>query len=131
MDLPPEITHRRLLITMAVVILVETAIGFTLFSAKAGSGVLIGGVLAFANYYWQRRSLKAIFDRAIQGDQARFLAVRYISRYVVIGAAVSIVYLTDLAGTFPKEPPSIPVIWLVFGNLAPSAPFGKVVALPF
>jgi len=42
-----------------------------------------------------------------------------------------IVYLTDLAGTFPKEPPSIPVIWLAFGNLAPSAPFGKVVALPF
>jgi predicted metal-dependent peptidase len=42
-----------------------------------------------------------------------------------------IVYLTDLEGTFPNEPPSIPVIWLVFGNLAPSAPFGKVVSLPF
>jgi predicted metal-dependent peptidase len=42
-----------------------------------------------------------------------------------------VVYLTDLEGAFPNEPPSMPVIWLVFGNPAPSAPFGKVVALPF
>jgi predicted metal-dependent peptidase len=42
-----------------------------------------------------------------------------------------VVYLTDLEGAFPNEPPSMHVIWLVFGNPAPSAPFGKVVALPF
>ena len=44
-----------------------------------------------------------------------------------------IVYLTDLDGTFPAEPPPIPVIWLVFGQplSMPEAPFGRVVPLPF
>ncbi|HEY6320350.1 MAG TPA: VWA-like domain-containing protein [Thermoanaerobaculia bacterium] len=44
-----------------------------------------------------------------------------------------IVYLTDLEGRFPAEPPPIPIIWLVFGQpLSPrQAPFGKVVLLPY
>jgi predicted metal-dependent peptidase len=44
-----------------------------------------------------------------------------------------IVYLTDLEGSFPVEPPPIPVIWLVFGQplSTPRAPFGKVVLLPY
>jgi hypothetical protein len=43
------------------------------------------------------------------------------------------VYLTDLDGTFPDEPPPMPVIWLVFGQplAAPVAPFGKVLQLPY
>jgi predicted metal-dependent peptidase len=44
-----------------------------------------------------------------------------------------IVYLTDLEGTFPAEPPPIPVLWLVFGQplTPPRAPFGNVVLLPY
>jgi predicted metal-dependent peptidase len=44
-----------------------------------------------------------------------------------------VVYLTDLEGSFPKEPPHRPVIWLVFGQPLemPVAPFGKVVLLPY
>jgi predicted metal-dependent peptidase len=44
-----------------------------------------------------------------------------------------VVYLTDLAGHFPDEPPRSPVIWLVFGQplTTPAAPFGKVVMLPY
>ena len=44
-----------------------------------------------------------------------------------------IVYLTDLEGTFPEQPPAIPVLWLVFGQplTVPEAPFGGVVSLPF
>ncbi len=44
-----------------------------------------------------------------------------------------VVYLTDLHGRFPDEPPPMPVIWLVFGQplRTPAAPFGKVVLLPY
>jgi predicted metal-dependent peptidase len=42
-----------------------------------------------------------------------------------------VVYLTDLYGSFPEEPPTMPVIWLVFGNAEPKAPFGRVVPLPY
>src|SRR5258706_3413578 len=83
----PEISHRRILFEMAGVIIAGTLAGFAFFSAKAGFGVLIGGVLSFANYFWQKNSIKAIFDRAIHGEKARFLAIRYILRYVVLGAA--------------------------------------------
>jgi predicted metal-dependent peptidase len=44
-----------------------------------------------------------------------------------------VVYLTDLCGSFPQEPPEMPVLWLVFGQPleTPVPPFGKVVVLPF
>ena len=41
-----------------------------------------------------------------------------------------LIYLTDMAGTFPEHEPDYPVIW---GNIEPSvttAPFGKVVMIP-
>jgi predicted metal-dependent peptidase len=44
----------------------------------------------------------------------------------------AIIYLTDLCGFFPIYPPSSPVIWLVYHAYRKlTAPFGKVVELPF
>ena len=98
--LPPEISHRRILLEMASVIVVGALAGFALFSAQAGFGVLIGGVLSFANYFWQKYSLKAIFDRAVGGKRTRFLAARYILRYVVLAAVVAIIYLTETVSIY-------------------------------
>jgi predicted metal-dependent peptidase len=39
-----------------------------------------------------------------------------------------LVYLTDLDGTFPDEPPPYPVIWVVVGE-SREVPFGEVVAV--
>lgn len=85
---------------MAGVVAAGSAAGFVFFSARAGLGVLIGGILAFGNYYWQKRVLKAIFDRAVLGEKSRFLAVRYILRYVVIAAALAAVYLSDTVSIY-------------------------------
>jgi len=89
------ISHRGILTKMAAVIALGTTAGFAFVSLKAGAGVLIGGILAFANYFWQKHSLKAIFDKAIDGKPSRFLALRYILRYAVLGAALMAIYLTD------------------------------------
>ena len=97
---PPPISHRRILIEMAAIVFFGSLAGTVFVSAKVGFGVLIGGVLAFANYFWQRRSLKAIFDRAAEGEKSRFLAARYILRYVVLGVALAIVYLTDTVSIY-------------------------------
>ena len=94
-QMPPEISHRRILFEMAGLIIAETLVGFAFFSAKTGFGVLIGGVLAFANYFWQKHSIKTIFNRAIAGEKSRFLAARYILRYVVLGAALAGIYLAQ------------------------------------
>jgi hypothetical protein len=89
------ISHRRLLVGMAVILIIGMIAGFGFFSPRAGFGVLIGGLLSFANYLWQKQSLKAIFDRAIHGERSRFLALKYILRYVVLGAGLTLIYLTN------------------------------------
>jgi hypothetical protein len=94
------ISHRGILIKMAIVIAVGSVVGFAFFSAKAGLGVLVGGVLGFANYFWQKHSLKAIFDRAIEGKKSRFLAARFILRYVVIAAALTAIYFTETVSIY-------------------------------
>src|SRR5438067_8461981 len=99
-DVPGLMSHRGILTKMIAVIVLGSVAGFTLISVKAGSGVLIGGVLAFANYFWQRHSLKAIFDRSFDGKRPRFLALKYILRYVVLGAAVMLIYLSDAVSIF-------------------------------
>jgi hypothetical protein len=94
------ISHRSILIKMAMVIAIGAIVGFVFFSSKAGSGVLVGGALGFANYFWQRHSLKAIFDRAVAGKRTRFLAARYILRYVVIGLALTAIYFTETVSIY-------------------------------
>ena len=94
------ISHRRILTKMAAVIVAGSTIGFAFFSWREGFGVLVGGVLGFANYFWQKHSLKAIFDRAIKGKRSRFLAARYILRYVMIGAALTAVYFTETVSIY-------------------------------
>ena len=94
------VSHRGILVKMMAVIAAGSVVGFAFFSARAGIGVLVGGVLGFANYFWQKHSLKAIFDRAVEGKKTRFLAARYILRYVVIGGALAITYFTSTVSIY-------------------------------
>lgn len=98
---PPSsvvISDRRLLIKMAVLGLTGTVIGSVAADIRFGIGVFFGGLLAFLNYLWLRRSTASIFEKALQGTPARFVAVGYISRYVVIALVVAAVYFS---GTLP------------------------------
>lgn len=94
------ISHRRILYEMAGVISVGTLAGFAFISGSVGFGVFVGGILAYANYFWQKHSLKAIFDRAVDGKKTPFLELRYILRYVVLGAALMIIYLSQTVSIF-------------------------------
>jgi hypothetical protein len=97
---PPKGSHRRILTQMAVIVVVGSVAGFAFVSWKVGLGVLVGGVMAFANYYWQRHSIKAIFDRAVTGTNVRFLAARYVLRYVVLGLAMALIYLSGFVSIY-------------------------------
>jgi hypothetical protein len=98
-----NISHRRLLIEMAVLIAVGTFAGFIFAGVRFGFGVLFGGALAFLNYYWLKRSTAAIFDKALSGVGARFVSLRFIGRYVAIGAVI-------LAVHFSGSMPAVAVI---------------------
>lgn len=90
-----EMSHRRILILMAVLVVLGSLAGFVFHSIRFGTGILIGGLLAFANYYWLKRSLKAIFERAKEGGKPRLFAFGYIIRYVVFGFVVGMIYLSQ------------------------------------
>jgi hypothetical protein len=92
-----SISNRQLLIEMAAIIAIGTILGFFAVSLKFAIGVVIGGGLAFLNYLWLRRSLRSIFELAAAGGRPGLMAGRYILRYVVIGLALLVIYLTDAA----------------------------------
>ena len=89
-----SISHHRLLIEMAVLIAVGAVIGFIFGGARFGLGVLFGGLLAFLNYYWLKRSTAAIFEKAFSGGSGRFLSIRFISRYLALGVVILAVHFS-------------------------------------
>ncbi len=103
-DLEPVVTaeqaimplsHRRILVIMAVIGLAGSLGGAIFASAGFGAGLFIGSLLAFVNYYWLKVSLKKIFDLAAEtGERPRLLALKYFARYLVLGAIVAILYAT-------------------------------------
>jgi len=99
-DEPTNITisNRRLLVEMAVLILAGAFAGFIFGGWRFGSGVLFGGMLAFANYYWLKRSTAAIFNSAAMGLGAGWVSVRFIARYV---ALVVVILAVHFSGMFP------------------------------
>ena len=92
--LPAGISHSRLLIEMAVLVAIGAVIGFIFAGARFGFGVLFGGALAFLNYYWLKRSTAAIFEKAILGGSGRFVSLKFISRYVALGAVILAVHFS-------------------------------------
>ena len=95
-DVKP-ISHRGILIVMSVLIVVGAIGGFAFVGKPFGFGVIFGGILSFANYFWLERSTRAIFSpNAI--SSAGILAAKYILRYAAIGLVLLLVYKT---GVFP------------------------------
>lgn len=90
---PPPISHRGILLIMAVLVGLGTAAGFVFGGTLWGVGVLFGGVLSFVNYAWLKRSTRSLFERT-DGANSGILAAKYILRYVFIGGILLLVHLT-------------------------------------
>ena len=99
-------SHRRILWAMAVLAVLGGLAGWIFISRQFGFGVIFGGVLSLVNYYWLKVSLRKIFDSAVaHGEEPRFLAVRYFSRYLTLGVILTIVFLTEV----------VPIIAVILG----------------
>ena len=92
-DVPPPISHTRILWIMAIVLIIAT-IGSLIFATwHVTVGLIIGGILSFVNYYWLKFALKSVFEKAVEGEKPKFLVGKYILRYFAIGAVIVLVYL--------------------------------------
>ena len=102
---PHVITRRRLIVWMTAFVVIASTAGFIFGSARFGWGILVGGILAFANFFWLDRSTKTIFENAVSGILPGLLAVRYILRYVALGLILWLIYRTDV----------VPVVAVIVG----------------
>lgn len=92
-----RLSHRGILVSMGLIVLVGAFIGYAFQGLRFSLGIVIGGLLALGNYLWLDRSTRAIFDTAASTGphSAAWLAVKYILRYMVMGAVLLLIYLTD------------------------------------
>ena len=90
------LSHRRILLLMAGVVLVGSVLASVFGGSKFGVGVLVGGIMAFGNYLWQWRSTNAIFARAVEGEMPFLPALRYVLRYIAIGLVIWFFHATGL-----------------------------------
>lgn len=87
------ISHKGILLIMAGVVAVGMIVGFLSAGTAFGFGVLFGGLLSFANYFWLARSTRAIFSETAMATTG-ILAAKYVLRYFAIGFVLLLVYLT-------------------------------------
>ncbi len=72
--------------SLALLVILATA-GFVVGSGRFAAGVVAGGVLALANFFWLRNILVRAFR--LQPEEApRFALLRYIVRLAVLAASV-------------------------------------------
>ena len=88
--MPP--THNRILVIMAVLGLFGAIAGAALHSISFGIGIIVGVLLAFANYYWLRYSLRKVFADAAEGEKPKISAIRYILRYLTLAVVIAIIF---------------------------------------
>jgi hypothetical protein len=91
-----EISHRRILFEMAAIIVVAAMIGAVFGSVRFAVGVFIGGLLAFGNYFWLRKSTGSLFERVASGGTTGWPAVGFLLRYVTIGLVLLGIYFSGV-----------------------------------
>ena len=60
---------------------------FVLFSGNAALGVLAGGIIAIANFFWMRNALQRILG-LLPPNATRYAFMRYVGRMTVTGCAL-------------------------------------------
>ena len=89
--------QRRQLVILIVLTIVGSVTTLFLISPRFGLGVLLGGSVSFANYFWMRFTLRGFLENAPDGPKSvASLSFRFIGRYFALGAVVLIVFLTGV-----------------------------------
>lgn len=90
------ISHSRILRIMAIVLIAAAAVSSVFANWRVTGGLIVGGILAFVNYYWLKFALKSVFENAANGEKPKFLIGKYFLRYFAVGAVIAVVFLTRI-----------------------------------
>ena len=97
--MPPS--HTRILVIMAVLGLLGGIAGMIFGTVGFGFGIIFGTVLAFGNYFWLKASLKRVFAEAAAGEKPKVSALRYLTRYLVLGIVIAVIFVSNILPIVP------------------------------
>jgi hypothetical protein len=91
------LSERRLLVAMTGILILLVAASLFLWNFDVTIGLILGGALSYLNYFWLKKSLKSLLERAATGTGGKFSASFYIFRYAIIGVVIFVAAQLHLA----------------------------------
>lgn len=94
--------ERRLLFTMPVIAaLASLALGFA-YGWRVGLGAALGCAVAYANFYWLKRIVAGLADRATQQGQPSGTGIvfKFFIRYALLGVAAYAIFTVSLVSLY-------------------------------
>lgn len=89
--------ERRIFRGMCLTVGLAVVLSIPFAPWRVTTGLLLGGVLSIFNHHWLRTSVAAAFAPSTAGGKPNIGTLRFILRYIVLAAAISIAYLSNIA----------------------------------
>jgi hypothetical protein len=83
-----------------VLLVLLTSGGFAFFSHKFALGVLMGGMLAIANFFLMKRNLARALDTRRGGRSRLFYLLKYCLRFVALGVIIVLLLIKGWVSPF-------------------------------
>ena len=83
-----------------VLLALLTSSSFVFFSREFGFGVLVGGILAIANFYLMKRSLSRALDPQRKGKTRFFYLLKYYLRFAALGLIIALLLIKGWVSPF-------------------------------
>jgi len=83
-----------------VLLTLLTSGSFVFFSRKFGFGVLVGGILAIANFYLMKRSLFRALDPQRKGKTRFLYLLKYYLRFAALGLIIALLLIKGWVSPF-------------------------------
>ena len=83
-----------------VLLALLTSSSFVFFSREFGFGVLVGGILAIANFYLMKRSLFRALDPQRRGKTRFFYLLKYYLRFAALGVIIALLLIKGWVSPF-------------------------------
>ena len=83
-----------------VLLALLTSSSFVFFSREFAFGVLVGGILAIANFYLMKRSLSRALDPQRKGKTRFFYLLKYYLRFAALGLIIALLLIKGWVSPF-------------------------------
>jgi len=100
MVIKDEALLKRIELCNWVMLVILSISSLVFFSSQVALGVLLGGLLAIANFYLMKRSLRRALDPKTKGKSRFLYLLKYYLRFVALGLIIALLLIKGWASPF-------------------------------